>query len=252
MIITKEVPCSWKDLQDKVCKYLNQAGYHAVSPKTIETVRGNVEVDVFVTSEDELLKQFVCECKYWDTPVTKEKIHAFRTVVQDSGSMLDVFISKNGFQKGAIEAANCSNVILKDWNGFLDLIEHQWLKHRSEKVLKLSLPLSVYTDPLDVPAEIFRDEVTKAKYRELELKYVPSYMMIRSLEMGMQNPDEPVILDNVKYDDYNNLFNYIERMLILAVEEYESLFSVHKVEQWKLDCADRTRFVPRFDEYLTK
>lgn len=252
MILTKETPNSWKDLQDKVCKYLNQAGYNAISPKTIETVRGTVEVDVFVTSEDELLKQFICECKYWDTPVPKEKIHAFRTVIQDSGSMLGILISKNGFQKGAIEAACCSNVILKNWNGFLDMIAVQWLKHRSEQVLKLSLPLSVYTDPLDVPVEIFRDKVTKAKYKELGLKYVPSYMMIRSLEMGMQSPDEPVILDNVKYDDYNSLFDFIERMLIQAVEEYEALFSVYKVEQWKLDCADRTRFVPRFDEYLKK
>lgn len=125
MTITNEVPTDWKDLQDKVCKYLNQASYHAESPKMIETVRGSVEVDVFVTSDDELLKQFVCECKYLDTPVPKEKIHAFRTVVQDSGSMLGLFISKNGFPKGAIEAASCSNVILKDWKGFLDLIANQ-------------------------------------------------------------------------------------------------------------------------------
>ena len=103
--ITNEVPTSWKDLQDKVCKYLNQAGYHAVSPKTIKLVRGDVEVDVFVTAKEELLKQFICECKFWDTPVPKEKIHAFRTVVQDSGSMLGIFISKNGYQKGALEAA---------------------------------------------------------------------------------------------------------------------------------------------------
>lgn len=63
MRITNELPTSWKDLQDKVCKYLNQAGYHAESPKTIAHVRGTVEVDVFVTAKDELLKQFICECK---------------------------------------------------------------------------------------------------------------------------------------------------------------------------------------------
>ena len=252
MILTNETPNSWKDLQDKVCKYLNQAGYHAVSPKTIETVRGSVEVDVIVTSDDELLKQFVCECKYWENPVPKEKIHAFRTVVQDSGSMLGLFISKNGFQKGAIEAASCSNVILKDWKGFLDLLANQWLKNRSEEVLRLSYPLSVYTDPLDVPADIFHDEENKNRYEELQLHYLPSYMMIRSLAMGMINPDKPINVDGKDFGDFNSLFDYLEQVLRQGIKEYEELFSVHKVEQWKLDCADKTRFAPRFVDYLTK
>ena len=52
MRITSEVPTTWKDLQDKVCKYLNQCGYHAESPKTIELVRGKAEVDVYATTHD--------------------------------------------------------------------------------------------------------------------------------------------------------------------------------------------------------
>jgi len=252
MILTKEIPSSWKDLQDKVCKYLNQAGYHAIAPKTIVTVRGKVEVDVFVTSEDELLKQFVCECKYWDTPVPKEKIHAFRTVVQDSGSMLGIFISKNGFQSGAIEAASCSNVILKDWKGFLDLIAVQWLKYRGEQVLKLACPLSVYTDPLDVPPEIFHKESDKARYSDLQQKYLPLYMTFRSLEMGMQNHDQPIIIDDVVFDDYNSLFDHMESNFVCAKKDYEELFSYHKVEQWKLDCTCKTRFMPCFSDYLSE
>ena len=94
MKITNEVPSDWKDLQNKVCKFLNEAGYDSESPKTIKTVRGDVEVDVFSISNDELIKQFICECKFWNTPVPKEKIHAFRTVVHDSGSMVGIFISK--------------------------------------------------------------------------------------------------------------------------------------------------------------
>jgi len=64
MRITNEVATTWKDLQDKVCKYLNQCGYHAESPKTIELVRGKTEVDVYATTDDELLRQFICECKF--------------------------------------------------------------------------------------------------------------------------------------------------------------------------------------------
>ena len=148
MRITNEVPESWQDLQDKVCKYLNQAGYHAETTKTIEMVRGKVEVDVFATSDDELLKQFICECKYWETPVPQEKIHAFRTVVHDSGSMLGIFISKTGYQKGAIEAAYCSNVLLKDWQGFIDMIAVKWVKNRFDEVMRIASPLATYTDML--------------------------------------------------------------------------------------------------------
>lgn len=35
MRITNGIPESWQDLQDKVSKYLNQAGYHAETTKTI-------------------------------------------------------------------------------------------------------------------------------------------------------------------------------------------------------------------------
>lgn len=73
MFLTSEIPTSWIDLQDKVCEYLVQAGYHAETAKTIDTVRGKVEVDVYATAEDEMLKQFICECKYWDSAVPKEK-----------------------------------------------------------------------------------------------------------------------------------------------------------------------------------
>ena len=72
MKITNEIPRDWKDLQNKVCKFLNEAGYESESPKTIKTVRGDVEVDVFSVSNDELIKQFICECKFWNMPVSKE------------------------------------------------------------------------------------------------------------------------------------------------------------------------------------
>ena len=49
-------PSTWEELQDLVAQLLNQAGYHAVSPCTIDTVRGTVEVDVFVESPDVFVK----------------------------------------------------------------------------------------------------------------------------------------------------------------------------------------------------
>lgn len=250
MRITNEIPTDWKDLQDKVCKYLNQAGYNAESPKTIKTVRGDVEVDVFVTAREELLKQFICECKFWETPVPKEKIHAFRTVVQDTGSMLGIFISKNGYQKGAFDAAYCSNVLLKDWNGFIELIAEQWLKRRFQQIIKLGYPLGVYTDPLDVPEEIFRQEATKERYTELREKYIPSYISVKALEMGSFSADKPLVVDGITFEDFNSFFNYVETMYRQGIEEFEKLFAHCPVEQWKLDISNSRMLEPRILDYL--
>lgn len=91
MKFTDRCPATWKELQDDVALLLNQSGYRAVSPCTIDTVRGKVEVDVLVESPDELVKRIVCECKFWNSSVPKEKVHAFRTVVQDSGASFGSF-----------------------------------------------------------------------------------------------------------------------------------------------------------------
>ena len=55
MKFTDRCPATWKELQDDVALLLNQSGYRAVSPCTIDTVRGKVEVDVLVESPDELV-----------------------------------------------------------------------------------------------------------------------------------------------------------------------------------------------------
>lgn len=140
MKFTDRCPATWKELQDDVALLLNQSGYRAVSPCTIDTVRGKVEVDVLVESPDELVKRIVCECKFWNSSVPKEKVHAFRTVVQDSGASLGLLISQAGFQSGAIEAANLSNVRLMTWNEFTDIIADKWTLTRLKQLKKESVP----------------------------------------------------------------------------------------------------------------
>lgn len=136
MKYTGIIPESWKDLQDCVSKFFNEAGYVAMTPYNIETVRGKVEVDVYVEAPNEIAKKIICECKYWNTPVPKEKVHAFRTVVYDSGATLGMLISKNGFQSGAIDAAKCSNVILLTWEEFINTLSDKWLTTQLKKIKK--------------------------------------------------------------------------------------------------------------------
>jgi len=55
------------------------------------------------------------ECKYWKRPIPQTVVHAFRTVVADSGANVGLIVSLNGFQAGADSAALLSNVHLIDW-----------------------------------------------------------------------------------------------------------------------------------------
>lgn len=118
MKFTNRIPKTWQDLQNYATEYLTVAGYKATTPYELNTARGTVEVDIYIEAPYELVKSIVCECKYWNTPVTKEKIHAFRTVVHDCGAELGIMISKNGYQSGAIEASKFSNIRLETWEIF--------------------------------------------------------------------------------------------------------------------------------------
>ena len=236
MKITTTEPKNWRDLQDEVCRYLNEAGYIAETPKTIETVRGQVEVDVYAESNKELIKSFICECKYWNSPLPKEKIHAFRTVTHDSGSMLGIIISKNGFQSGAYEAAYCSNILLKDWNGFIDLIKRQWLTNQMTKLVEISGPLSVYTDSMDVPY-IELEEHKKKLYMEVTEKCISAYLLLRTFNRK-NFYEESITVNEVTFYAMDELFKYLKKIFIESIEQYEKIFENNPVEQWKLEFND--------------
>jgi len=240
MKITNTLPTDWRDLESKVCELLNEAGYKAENSKTIDTVRGSVNVDVYATSENELINQFICECKYWNTPVPKEKIHAFRTVVHDSGCMVGIFISKNGFQSGAIEAAYCSNVLLKTWDEFLKLIENQWVMNQIKKVQMIARPLSVYTDLLDVPLYNLIEE-EKNEYTKITEECLEEYFICRTLNWKNYLEDSVKVRgrDFVALDD---LLLHMESKLTSAIEKYKKLFRNYPVEEWKFESNDHLIF----------
>lgn len=73
----------------------------------------------------------IVECKDYKTAVPLEKIDAFHSKVIDIGEATGVFVSKNGYQSGAIELAKKYGIQLqeirppadKDWEGLIRNIE---------------------------------------------------------------------------------------------------------------------------------
>jgi hypothetical protein len=128
-VITTEVPGDWKALQAEVARILEECGLAVQVEKTIATVRGTVEVDVFAEeSVTGRIYTLVCECKRWKTNVPQTVIHAFRTVVTDSGANVGYIISSAGFQTGAFTAAELTNLRLVTWEDFQSDFEQKWLE----------------------------------------------------------------------------------------------------------------------------
>ncbi|MDT2006672.1 restriction endonuclease [Rhodococcus opacus] len=122
-VIFSSEPDNWRDLQEKVADVLRISGFDPVSiEKTIEQTRGSVDVDVYAVdpaTSPELI--YICECKHWSTPVPRTVVHAFQTVVAQHGAHLGLIVSRNGFQSGAYEAAQQTNIKLVNWFEFQQL-----------------------------------------------------------------------------------------------------------------------------------
>jgi restriction system protein len=121
-------PAKWNDLQSTVARILREMGFTTVSPKKLKLARGSVEVDVFsVDTTTEFNIVYICEAKYWNKNVPKTVVHAFRSVVSDYGANVGLIISKKGFQRGAKEAAEYSNIRLQTFEEFEKMFVDRWL-----------------------------------------------------------------------------------------------------------------------------
>jgi len=149
MIIDRD-PENWQDLQALTAKVFMQMGCRPEVEKKIETVRGTVEIDVYVQDPAHTPPLILlCECKHWSKRIPKLVVHAFRTVAADSGANRGYVISKVGFQNGAIEAAKNSNIVLLDWIGFQETFYSRWVRSMTEKLYEYADVIFDYMDVLD-------------------------------------------------------------------------------------------------------
>ncbi|HII4349572.1 TPA: restriction endonuclease [Enterobacter cloacae] len=121
----KNIDSDWYKFQEEICDHFNNLGANAKTNVTVDGVRGSSDIDVVVVSKylGTDFKWFV-EAKYWNSNVTKEIVHAFSTVLQNTGADRGFIISKNGFQSGAIEATKHTNISLYTFDEFKKKTSH--------------------------------------------------------------------------------------------------------------------------------
>ena len=84
---------------------------HANTDVSIQGVRTKHDVDVLVKSYHYGFDvTWIVECKCWKEPVSKLHVLALREIVTDAGADRGILLSEAGFQSGAVEAANLTNV----------------------------------------------------------------------------------------------------------------------------------------------
>ena len=214
MQFTNYIPDSWENLQDSVARYLNESGYDAITPKTIHTVRGDVEVDVFVKTTEPFLNCFICECKYWKS-----------NVIQDIGASMGIMISTSGYQSGAVKAAHMSNVRLYTWDDFIKSIEYKWTELKIKQISIHFEPLMTFFDPLDIPKATLKSCMDN--YRVLVKKYNWLYSEFINLDADFlvsESCVQKIICESIHFSDVESYLNYIDDMIIEAVEQYRLLF----------------------------
>ena len=112
-MITSSKPSDWQALQSDIGMILKQCGFDVEIEKKINTARGKVEIDVYAEETVKGRKYLiVCECKYWNKPVNQQIIYAFRSICSDIGAHYGLVISKVGFQSGAKETCQSTNIHL--------------------------------------------------------------------------------------------------------------------------------------------
>lgn len=102
---------AWQIYQEDAAAYFRSIGLSASTDVTVKGVRTSHDVDVLVTSHYvgfDII--WIVECKHWKSPVNKLHVLGLREIVSDVGADRGILLSESGFQSGAIEAANLTNI----------------------------------------------------------------------------------------------------------------------------------------------
>jgi len=169
-MITTVIPDNWQQLQIEVGRILEECGFRVEVEKKVQTVRGQVELDIYAEERvDDRKYSIICECKYWKSRVPQTVIHGFRTVMADIGANVGYVVSLAGFQEGAFKTSEMTNVELVTWEEFQAAFEKTWFgKYLSPLIAERLDPLLTYAEPI-LP-KWFSDLSEEHQQRYLALK----------------------------------------------------------------------------------
>ncbi|WP_282046655.1 restriction endonuclease [Roseibium album] len=242
-LITSNMPETWQELEEMVAAILLECGMESTRTVNLKLPRGSVDVDVVAKeTNDGIQNLIICECKNWRTNVPRDIVHAFRTVMNEIGANRGYIISRVGFQAGAYEAAEATNISLVTFQEFQEHYFTKWYKTRVWQIERNISNFNVYYEPLGRPGygHLATDEERAAydavweKYAYAGLimwKFSPYGAMFGELEA----PELPLSYDKIEKmgfaipADIKDLTGYRELLERLEVIAEEGLVELRKV-----------------------
>jgi hypothetical protein len=126
-VIFDREPTDWSDLQNLVAQMFRELGCEVAIGQQAALVRGRKEIDVLIRDPGTTPpSQYLCECKFWSRPIPQEVVHSFRTVVADYGAHRGFVVSRAGFQAGAREAVQKTNIDLVTFDELQAIFFNRW------------------------------------------------------------------------------------------------------------------------------
>lgn len=132
----------WFEFQEDIKDHFSSLGADAETNVRVQGVRTCHDIDIFVKTRflgENII--WIIEAKHWKSKVTKAQVLTLRSIVDDIGADRGFIISLAGFQSGAFEAANNTNVKLKTFDELKvdtkGLIETEILKTYYKRLLLL-------------------------------------------------------------------------------------------------------------------
>jgi hypothetical protein len=110
-MIDDPLPKDWRELQAGVCRLFSEIGLAAEVEASLKTPRGTITVDVFAVDNQSVDKiKYIVECKNWNATIPQAIVHAFTTVMHETGANLGFIVSKHGLQSGATMYTGNTNI----------------------------------------------------------------------------------------------------------------------------------------------
>ncbi|RZK43405.1 MAG: restriction endonuclease [Pedobacter sp.] len=112
----------WFKFQEDIKSIFTEMGCDAQSNAKLVGARTTHDIDVLIRSR--YLGQpiqWIIEAKNWNKKVSKLHVLALRKIVEETGADKGILVSQKGFQSGALEAAELSNIELLTFDQLIEL-----------------------------------------------------------------------------------------------------------------------------------
>lgn len=186
-MIESPYPSDWRQLQAGVCRLLNETGLTAEIEKKLKTPRGEVEIDVYAVDENSVDQiRYLIECKNWASPIPQSVVHSFTTVMQETGGNIGFIVSRKGFQPGATQYMQSTNIVGATYLEIQKRYWKPWWRNFFVPTIGSAVETLVeYIEPINNEREKLIAELPDHKQvliRRLQKKYSSFGMMMAAFE----------------------------------------------------------------------